>query len=240
MGGSGSKDAAAGGGGDRASAAALSELQGMGFGRDQAAVALEATAGDVVQATELLLSQQPPAAPPVRQAQPDRSDAMAARERERNEAALRMALEESMRDAPPPPALASIPPPVAMSEEDMLAEAIRASLELESPTSRRAPVKEPAPEPALASAGADLADTLQQHATALRGHPLAVDTLVAVLQMVLDNPSSSQYRRLRLSNRKFRATLAVRLHSTPLAPHVPYCSNPHAAHTDTWRADTRF
>ena len=93
MGGSGSKDAAGGGGGDRASAAALSELQGMGFGRDQAAVALEATAGDVVQATELLLSQQPPAAPPVRQAQPDRSAAMAARERERNEAALRMALE---------------------------------------------------------------------------------------------------------------------------------------------------
>lgn len=238
MGGSGSKGAAAGGGGgERASAAALSELQGMGFSRDQAAVALEATGGDVVQAAELLLSQQPPAAPPVRQAQPDRSDAIAARERERNEAALRMALEESMRDAPPPPALTSIPPPVAMSEEDMLAEAIRASLELESPTPRRAPVKEPVPEPALAATGADLADTLQQHATALQGHPLAVDTLVAVLQMILDNPSSSQYRRLRLSNRKFRATLAVRLHYAPLIAH---CSNPHAAHTNAWRLKQVF
>lgn len=225
MGGSGSK----GGGAGRDDAAALSELQGMGFGRDQAAVALEATAGNVVQAAELLLSQQPPAAPPPVRQQPqaDRSNAIAERERERNEAALRMALEESMRDAPQPPAPAPAPihPPAAMSEEDMLAEAIRASLELESPSSRRAPVREPAPEPAVSpgGGGGDVADTLRQHATTLQGHPLAVDTLIAVLQMILDNPSNPQYRRLRLSNRKFRATLAVRtrnpavppLHTTP-------------------------
>ena len=203
-----------GGGAAGASAAALSELQGMGFGADQAAVALEASGGDVVQAAELLLSQQPPAAPPpVQPARSDRSDGIAARERERNEAALRMAMEESMRDEPPPPAPAPAPvlapPPAAMSEEDMLAEAIRASLELESPSSRqRAPA--PAPEPAAPPGGTDVADVLRQHATALEGHPLAVDTLIAVLQMILDNPTNTQYRRLRLSNRKFRATLAVR------------------------------
>ena len=49
---------------------------------------------------------------------------------------------------------------------------------------------------------------LARHAAALEGHPLAVDTLVAVLQMILDHPAEAQYRRLRLSNRKFRATLA--------------------------------
>ncbi len=218
MGGSGSKSGGGGGGGGggAGNAAALAELQGMGFSRDQAGVALEASGGDVVQAAELLLSQQPPAAPPpAQQAQPDRSNAIAARERERNEAAMRMAMEESMRDAPPAPAPAPIhPPATAMSEEDMLAEAIRASLELESPTSRRALVTEPAPEPAVSSGGSDVADTLRQHAAALQGHPLAVDTLVAVLQMILDNPSNAQYRRLRLSNRKFRATLAVRLRPT--------------------------
>ena len=65
MGGSSSKD-------DSSSAAALSELQAMGFGAHQAAVALEASGGDVVQAAELLLSQPAPAAPPP--VQPARSD----------------------------------------------------------------------------------------------------------------------------------------------------------------------
>ncbi len=237
MGGSGSKSGGGGGGGARGNAAALAELQGMGFSREQAGVALEASGGDVVQAAELLLSQQPPAAPPpVRQVQPDRSDAIASRERERNEAALRRAMEESMRDVPPAPAPALIqPPPPAMSDEDMLAEAIRASLELESPTSRRAPVEEPAPEPAVLCGGADVADTLRQHAAALQGHPLAVDTLIAVLQMILDNPSNPQYRRLRLSNRKFRATLAVRAAVFPV-----YCENSAPHLHKNWRVDSRL
>ena len=71
MGGSSSKD-------DSSSAAALSELQAMGFGAHQAAVALEASGGDVVQAAELLLSQPPPPAapPPVQPARSDRAGPM--------------------------------------------------------------------------------------------------------------------------------------------------------------------
>lgn len=195
----------------------------MGFSEDQSTVALEATGGDVVAAAELLLSQQPPAAAPsVQPRAPDSGDAIAARERERNEAALRMALEESMRDAPPAPAPAPAPTPVpsppvvgrVMSDGDMLAEAIRASLELELPSPRAQ-----AAAPAVGAAGGgggggggggqpQVEDVLRQHSASLEGHPLAVDTLVAVLQMILDNPKNAQYRRLRLSNRKFRATLA--------------------------------
>lgn len=134
------------------------------------------------------------------------------------------AIRLSQQQQPPPPpqiqpvsATAAVSPPVR-SEEDMLAEAIRQSLELSPAERARAPAGGGVGEKAAASsppalgggggaAVGGVAALVEQHARTLRAHPTTVDTLIAVLQMILEHPGEAQYRRLRLSNRKFRATV---------------------------------
>ena len=229
--------------------AKVAELVAMGFAKQPAVTALEASGGDVVQAAEMLLSQPPPASTPApapaarteynsltgggaggggggAPTAPQARD-LAAREQARNDDALRMALEQSMQGStaasarvPPSPV---VPVPAhahqqARSEEDMLAEAIRLSLQL-SPMERSghgggaqqpSPSQQQLPSASRVVTGEvePLARQLEQHVATLSTHPTTVDTLVAVLQMILDHPDDPQFRRLRLSNRKFRATVA--------------------------------
>lgn len=51
-------------------------------------------------------------------------------------------------------------------------------------------------------------ERLSQMAASLAAHPTSFDTILAVLQMILDNPDEQKFRRLRLSNRRFAATVA--------------------------------
>ena len=92
-----------------------------------------------------------------------------------------MAMEASMKDATPHEPAPSAQP-ARQSEEDMIAEAIRQSMQL-SPAERREGSPCPGASRVVSGTVEPLARQIEKHAASLAGHPTTVDTLIAVLQV---------------------------------------------------------
>jgi hypothetical protein len=90
-----------------------------------------------------------------------------------------------------------------ISEDEAIAEAVRLSLQLQG---QGQPAQTHAAEPAP-SEDSRVEARLRKLAEGFAGHPTSLDTILAVLKMILENPTDTKYRRLRLSNRRFAATV---------------------------------
>ena len=206
-------------------AESLGSLQSMGFTHEQAAVALQASNGDLNRAVALLLEQAEaqPARPPRPGPSPTRAVAMAEEEatllRVMNESRLEATAAAASRPSQPAPqshaaAAAEARKHAAQSRG---APGVRPALAPEpeptpKPTpARRAPPLAPARSlPVAGGAGGGTAEErVQRCAAALAGRSQAVDILIVSLQRAIDHPNDEKYRRVNPSNPVFAKTVGA-------------------------------
>lgn len=195
------------------SGSAIHALRDMGYTDEQARIALQASAGNVQRAVQLLLDQDVPSAP---QAAPPRPAPASASAREQME--LQQALAASRLDttaAPPNPrAAAAAAAEARHGRQQGLARPAPAPAPQSRPTvpQPRPAVQQPrpaVPQPRTASSGAgEREQRVQACAARLAGRSEAVDTLILSLSKVLEHPQEERYRKVNISNRAFQERVA--------------------------------